>query len=105
MLLKSCFTSLAPSRRTVHVDVDDLAKRRRHGGLFLRTLGQAKLPLAPHVLKSWRFAAMGTDAAFEEHLASLTPAVQVTTDFVLDVDGCLTRTKTAVDGKAAAAPA
>ena len=24
MLLKSCFTSLAPSRRTVHVDVDDL---------------------------------------------------------------------------------
>jgi hypothetical protein len=33
MLLKSCFTSLAPSRRTVHVDVDDLPLAGRGTGL------------------------------------------------------------------------
>lgn len=32
MLLKSCFTSLAPSRRTIHVDVNDLSLPLRGGG-------------------------------------------------------------------------
>ena len=35
MLLKSCFTSLAPSRRTIHVDVDDLALAARGNCLIV----------------------------------------------------------------------
>jgi hypothetical protein len=82
--------------------LDEAARARRRGGLLLRQLQGAELPLTAHELKVWRSAAFGDDQQFEERLATLTPPVQVITKFVADEQGVLSRTKTAIDANAAA---